>query len=105
MCKAFEIVYDKQTGTWVEKKEPFITIEVETEEDYKVLLEWLEKQKAKKPLGVDLHKKESGNIHLWVCPICEIFLLGRRMADEKPSLHPNYCPGCGQKIDWSEVTE
>ena len=105
MCKTFDIVYDKKTGTWVEKKEPYITIEVETEEDYKVLLEWLEKQKAKKPLGVDLHKKESGNIHLWVCPICEIFLLGRRMADEKPSLHPNYCPGCGQKIDWSEVTE
>ena len=105
MCKAFEIVYDEQTGTWVEKKEPYITIEVATEKDYKFLLECYTKQKAKKPLGVDLHKKESGNIHLWVCPICEIFLLGRRMADEKPSLHPNYCPGCGQKIDWSEVTE
>ena len=105
MFKEFNIVYDKKTGTWEEKKEPYITIEVETEEDYKVLLEWLEKQNAKKPLGVDLHKKGSGNIHLWVCPICEIFLLGRRMADEKPSLHPNYCPGCGQKIDWSEVTE
>ena len=105
MCKEFELIYDEKTGTWGEKKEPYITIEVETEEDYKVLLERLEKQNAKKPLGVDLHKKESGNIHLWVCPICEIFLLGRRMADEKPSLHPNYCPGCGQKIDWSEVTE
>ena len=103
MCKAFEIVYDEQTGTWGEKKEPYITKEVETEEDYNVLLEWLEKQKAKKTLGVDLHKKESGNIHLWVCPICEIFLLGRRMADEKPSLHPNYCPGCGQKLDWSDI--
>ena len=105
MFKEFNIVYDKKTGTWEEKKEPYITIEVETEEDYKVLLEWLEKQKAKKPLGVDLHRKESGNIHLWVCPICQIFLLGRRMADEKPSLHPNYCPWCGQKIDWNEVTE
>lgn len=103
MCKAFEIVYDEQTGTWVEKKEPYITIEVETEEDYKVLLERLEKQKAKKPLGVDLHKKESGNIHLWVCPICETFLSGRRMADEKKSFPPNYCPRCGQKIDWSDV--
>lgn len=47
MFKEFNIVYDKKTGTWEEKKKPYITIEVETEEDYKVLLEWLEKQKAK----------------------------------------------------------
>lgn len=103
MCKEFELIYDEKTGTWGEKKEPYITIYVATEEDYEILKDRLEKQNAKKPLGVDLHKKESGNIHLWVCPICEIFLLGRRMADEKPSLHPNYCPGCGQKIDWSDI--
>ena len=99
----FELVYDRKTGTWGEKKEPFAIIEIDTESDYKFFVERAEKQIAKKPLGVDLHKKESGNIHLWVCPICEIFLLGRRMADEKPSLHPNYCPGCGQKIDWSDI--
>lgn len=79
------------------KKEIYATIDVATEEDYNKLKERIEKQKAKKPLGVDLHKKESGNIHLWVCPICEIFLLGRRMADEKKSFHPNYCPGCQQE--------
>ena len=98
----FDLVYDEKTGTW-ETKEIYATIDVATEEDYNKLKERIEKQKAKKPLGVDLHKKESGNIHLWVCPICEIFLLGRRMADEKKSFHPNYCPGCGQKIDWSDV--
>lgn len=99
----FTLVYDRKTGTWGEKKEPFAKIEFETEADCKLFTERLEKQNAKRPLGVDLHKKESGNIHLWVCLICEIFLLGRRMADEKPSLHPNYCPGCGQKIDWSDI--
>lgn len=97
-----DLVYDEKTETW-ETKEIYATIDVATEEDYNKLKERIEKQKAKKPLGVDLHKKESGNIHLWVCPICEIFLLGRRMADEKPSLHPNYCPGCGQKLDWSDI--
>ena len=105
MCKAFEIVYDEQTGTWVEKKEPYITIEVATEEDYKFLIECFTKQKAKKPLGVDLHGKASGNIHKWVCPICENFLAGWKTANEKFTFLPDYCCVCGQKIDWSKVTE
>ena len=91
-----KLFYDK-------KKEPYVTIEVETKEECELLNERFEKQKAKKPLGVDLHGKVNGNIHKWVCPICETFLSGRRMADEKPSLPPNYCPGCGQKIDWSDI--
>ena len=101
-----KMVYDEKTKTWKEWKErekPYATIEAESEEALEYLVQRIEKQKAKKPLGVDLHKKESGNIHLWVCPICEIFLLGRRMADEKKSFHPNYCPSCGQKIDWSDI--
>lgn len=102
MCKSFDIIYDEKTGTWGEKKEPYITIEVETEEDYKVLLERLEKQNAKKPLGVDLHGKKSGNIHNWVCPICENFLSNQRKVTEGHNYFiPSYCPVCGQKIDWS----
>lgn len=97
-----DLIYDEKTETW-ETKKIYATVDVETEKDYELLKNRIEKQKAKKPLVVDLHKKESGNIHLWVCPICQIFLLGRRMADEKPSLHPNYCPGCGQKLDWSDI--
>lgn len=103
MCKAFEIVYDEQTGTWVEKKEPYITIEVATEEDYKFLIECFTKQKAKKPLGVDLHGKASGNIHKWVCPICDNFLAGWKTANEKFTVLPDYCCVCGQKIDWSDI--
>ena len=104
MFKEFNIVYDKKTGTWGEKKEPYITIEVETEEDYKVLLEMLEKQNAKKPLGVDLHGKASGNIHKFVCPICENFLVGRATVDNAIRIFlPDYCCVCGQKLDWSDI--
>lgn len=99
----FNFVYDEKRGVWRKIEEPFAMIEIDTERDYGFLYDRLEKQIAKKPLGVDLHGKNSGNIHNWACPICEIFLLGRRMADEKPSLHPNYCPRCGQKIDWSDM--
>lgn len=32
-----DLIYDEKTGTWGAKKEPFITIEVQTEEDYELL--------------------------------------------------------------------
>ena len=74
------------------------------EENYEILKERLEKQNAKKPLGVDLHGKESGNIHKFVCPICENFLANRRKVNEaNDDFIPNYCPVCGQKIDWSKI--
>lgn len=56
MCKAFEIVYDEQTGTGVEKKEPYITIYVATEEDYEILKDRLEKQNAKKPIPPEINE-------------------------------------------------
>lgn len=31
------LIYDEKTGTWGTKKEPFITIEIQTEEDYEFL--------------------------------------------------------------------
>lgn len=89
---------------WEKKKEPFITIEVTSLEGYEVVSERLKKQIAKKPLGVDLHGKNSGNIHKWVCPICETFLSNRRKVTEGHNYFiPNYCPVCGQKIDWSDI--
>ena len=33
----FIFVYDEDTGSWKETKEPYITIEIETEEDYEYL--------------------------------------------------------------------
>lgn len=77
-----KLFYDK-------KKEPYVTIEVETEEDFDFLNERVEKQIAKKP------KIFHGSVlTLYPCPIC-----GAKVKS------CNYCPGCGQKIDWSEVTE
>ena len=99
----FKLVYDEKTGTWGKKKEPYTTIEVETEKDFKHLVERLGKQIAEKPLGVDLHGKESGNIHKWVCPTCEKFLAGLKTANEKSTFLPDYCCVCGQKIDWSDI--
>lgn len=89
MCKALELVYDRKTGTWGEKKEPFAKIEFETEEDFDFLNERVEKQIAKKP------KIFHGSVlTLYPCPIC-----GAKVKS------CNYCPQCGQKLDWSEVTE
>lgn len=104
MFKAFIFDYDKKKRHLGRKKEPYITIYVTTEEDYEILKDLLEKQKAKKPLGVDLHGKASGNIHKWVCPICENFLSNRRKVTEAHNdFIPSYCPVCGQKLDWSDV--
>lgn len=86
------------------KKEPFITIEVTSIEGYQFVSERMEKQMAKKPLGVDLHGKNSGNIHKFVCPICENFLVGRATVDNAIRIFlPDYCCVCGQKIDWSDI--
>lgn len=85
----FELVYDRKNGTWGEKKEPFAKIEFETEEDFDFLNERVEKQIAKKP------KIFHGSVlTLYPCPIC-----GAKVKS------CNYCPQCGQKLDWSEVTE
>lgn len=86
------------------KKEPFITIEITSKEGYEFFVEQFEKQRAKKPLGADLHGKTSGNIHNWTCPMCKHFLSNRRKVTEAHNnFIPSYCPVCGQKIDWSDI--
>lgn len=102
----FNLGYDKKTGTWIAKKEPFAIIEIETETDYGFFYNRLEMQIEKKPLGVDLHGKKSGNIHNWVCPMCKNFLSNRRKVTEGHNVFiPRYCPVCGQKIDWSIIND
>ena len=82
----FDLVYDEKTETW-ETKEIYATIDVATEEDYNKLKERIEKQKAKKP------KIFHGSVlTLYPCPIC-----GEKVKD------CTYCPGCGQKLDWSDT--
>ena len=100
----FNFVYDEKRGVWRKIEEPFAMIEIDTERDYGFLYDRLEKQIARKPLGVDLHGKASGNIHKWVCPICENFLSNRRKVTEaNNNFIPSYCPVCGQKLDWSDI--
>ena len=86
------------------KKETYITIEVVTQEDLEFILQRLENYNERKPLGVDLHGKTSGNIHNWICPMCKHFLSNRRKVTEAHNYFiPSYCPVCGQKIDWSDI--
>lgn len=99
MCKTFDIVYDKKTGTWGEKKEPFAKIELETEADCKLFTERLEKQNAKKPVFNVENTLENGMLCFY-CPRCGTLLFGQDIRSRR-----NYCFECGQKIDWSEVTE
>lgn len=40
--KSMELIYNSSTGKWQKKKEPFITIDIETEEDYNKLCELIE---------------------------------------------------------------
>lgn len=85
----FNLVYDEKRGVWRKIEEPFAMIEIDTERDYGFLYERLEKQIAKKP------KIFHGSVlTLYPCPIC-----GAKVKS------CNYCPQCGQKLDWSEVTE
>lgn len=95
MCKSFDIIYDEKTGTWVEKKEPYITIEVETEEDYKFLVERLEKQKAKRP--VKSETQDMRYLTIYSCPVCGKGIMGTNIA--------KFCFHCGQKLDWSDDEE
>lgn len=57
-----------------------------------VAIEALEKQIAKKPID---------NHH---CPFCETGLPHRGITDEwcKCCFDPDYCPECGQAVDWSD---
>lgn len=58
------------------------------------VLKALEKQIPKKPKKDDVH---------YICPSdCDTWLL---YDDEIPNDNDNYCPCCGQAIDWSEVEE
>ena len=101
------MVYDEKTKTWKEWKEwkkPYATIEAESEEALEYLEQRIEKQKAKKPLGVDLHGEKSENIHNWVCPVCKHYLANwRKVTEAHNNFIPSYCPVCGQKIDWSDI--
>lgn len=63
----------------------------------------LEKQIPKKPyiqqIEVDYYEHDC-----YECPNCDSFL-GYVLECKEEHYQNNYCPECGQKIDWSEVEE
>lgn len=68
---------------------------VTDEEEYRAI----EKQTAKKPNLEGDGYDDSGNIiyDTWICPGC-----GERYEVDYDDF--DYCPKCGQKIDWSDIT-
>ena len=62
-------------------------------------VEALEKQTAKKPNLEGDGYDDSGNIiyDTWICPGCE-----ERYEVDYDDF--DYCPKCGQRIDWSDIT-
>lgn len=73
-----------ENGEW-DVYEPYTTIVVETEEDYKILEDAVAKQKAK-----DIHIYANGTEH---CPSCDANLTGMGFK---------YCVECGQKLKEGE---
>jgi len=57
--------------------------------------ELLEVLKRNEPMRVDLETSLNGTIGCFYCPECEETL--RRSY--------NYCPDCGQRLDWSEQND
>lgn len=70
-----------ENGEW-DVYEPYTTIVVETEEDYKILEDAVTKQKAK-----DIHIYTNGEEH---CPSCDANLTGMGFK---------YCVECGQALN------
>lgn len=88
--------YDEDAGSWREVKEPYITIDVETEEDFNFLQDAVAKQTAKKP-----YSRQEGSQKAFYCQ-CKHYL-GDEEDFELEYLRPVYCDECGQRLDWSET--
>ena len=95
-----ELVFNETTKKWEERPEPYITIEIETKEDYDLLEKvvafyetrddyvkvvhgrWIEKQERITMIEDDV------DIY-WVCSVCGTTEIGKT----------NYCHNCGSKMD------
>ena len=99
--KNLVLAYNEESGAWEERKEPYITLEVETEEDYEHLKAAVEfYQKRDKLVEVvhgrwieKEHEAPYGGYHLFHCSEC----------DSPNARKRNYCPECGAKMDGGEA--
>lgn len=101
MEEGIVIRYNEKTGLW-EKHEPFITIDVMTEEDYDTIKAAVEHYQ-KRGEWIDRYKGKYAN-PLYICSLCEnealrkpeIYDLGHsRMIQDLSS----FCPHCGVKME------
>lgn len=71
-------------------KEPYATVEVDTEEDYRQLQNAVERSNPKR-IKINLWDK-------WMeCPVCGNVL---RYEDDEVEDFPHFCSHCGQALDW-----
>lgn len=95
MTEEFYFLKQNEDGEF-EQHEPYITVSVDTEEDYEFMKQAIEKQKPKKPKGET--DPMFGDITT-VCPTCGNANLVNPFVRSRVY---DYCPNCGQKLDWSE---
>lgn len=75
------------------------------ESAYRIAIQALEKQIAKKPRKNGLYSAHSGifrKIPAYTCPSCGNMCL-EKWVTERSII--SYCWDCGQKLDWSETDE
>lgn len=85
-----------------EAYEPYVTLHIDTEEDYDKIKEAVGKQKAMKPTGFTAEEDvKIGNATwragttIYHCPRCYGLI----------TIIYKHCSECGQKIDWTGVVE
>ena len=96
-----DLIYNEKTGLWEEYQEPYCSLDIPTEEDWKILKGAIKKQQSMKPIRTTLEEDVQiggvkfckGTHILSHCPACGEWIVTQ----------DNYCKHCGQKLDWSEV--
>lgn len=96
------LVFNETTQKWEERKEPFITVEIETEEDYEFLKTAVEYY-GNRDKHVEVvhgrwlpyHKADIGYDEYGIrCSNCRL-----EFENHEVKFPINYCPNCGAKMD------
>lgn len=87
------IRYNEETGEW-DRYEVYMSVDCLTEEDYKYLVQCVEKQEGKKPVETD----DGWDMTSLSCPRCNNSVINYYNRKIKPP----HCMMCGQKLLWEE---
>ena len=66
--------------------------------DIAILQELVDKEKPMKPITTEYFTKRYDAHNSYVFPIYMCSICNESFSDDSPK----YCPGCGQKLDWSD---